>query len=224
MKALEKDRTRRYETANGFASDIQRHLNNEPVVACPPSNLYRFQKMVRRNKVAFTAGAAVSAALLIGLGVSTWMFFRERDAKKEQVRLRQVAQASETKARSNELKAKAEAAKSEASARFLQDMLAGVGPEVAKGRDATILKEVLDKTVEHVGRALANQPATEAHVLATASEVYLAIGDYPTAEAVERRVVASERQFHPGGSRDLAAALISPPRSCFEEACLKPKP
>src|SRR6266481_2097167 len=56
MKALEKDRTRRYETANGLANDIQRHLNNEPVVACPPSNLYKFQKLVRRNKLAFAAG------------------------------------------------------------------------------------------------------------------------------------------------------------------------
>src|SRR6266702_1912195 len=76
MKCLEKDRARRYETANGLASDVQRHLSNEPVVACPPSNLYRFQKLVRRNKVAFTATAAVSAALLIGFGVATWMFFQ----------------------------------------------------------------------------------------------------------------------------------------------------
>src|SRR5438874_5260375 len=57
MKCLEKDRTRRYETANGLASDIQRHLNNEPVAARPPSTAYRFQKLVRRNKLAF-AGAA----------------------------------------------------------------------------------------------------------------------------------------------------------------------
>src|SRR6059036_2244744 len=55
MKALEKDRARRYETANGLASDLQRHLNNEPVVARPPSALYRLQKMARRNKVAFAA-------------------------------------------------------------------------------------------------------------------------------------------------------------------------
>src|SRR5438874_10921442 len=58
MKCLEKDRTRRYETANGLASDIQRHLSNEPVIARPPSQFYRFQKAVRRNKVAFTAASA----------------------------------------------------------------------------------------------------------------------------------------------------------------------
>ena len=66
MKCIEKDRARRYETANGLAMDIQRHKNNEPVVACPPGSLYRFQKLVRRNKLAVTAGAAVAAALVIG--------------------------------------------------------------------------------------------------------------------------------------------------------------
>ena len=54
MKCLEKDRTRRYETANGLATDLKRHLNNEPVIARPPSQLYRFQKLVRRNKLAFS--------------------------------------------------------------------------------------------------------------------------------------------------------------------------
>jgi hypothetical protein len=68
MKCLEKDRTRRYETAHGLASDIQRHLNNEPVVARPPSTAYRFQKLVRRNKVMVGAVGAVLAALVLGRG------------------------------------------------------------------------------------------------------------------------------------------------------------
>ena len=74
MKALEKDRTRRYETANGLAMDIQRHLSNEPVVARPPSAAYRLQKAWRRNKLAFSAGMTVAAALLLtlaALAVST---------------------------------------------------------------------------------------------------------------------------------------------------------
>src|SRR5689334_20304446 len=62
MKALEKDRTRRYETANGLAMDIERYLTSEPVLARPPSTLYRCQKLIRRNKVAFAAiGAGVAA-------------------------------------------------------------------------------------------------------------------------------------------------------------------
>ena len=59
MKCLEKDRTRRYETANGLAADIKRHLNNEPVVARPPSKLYEFQKTVRRHKFGFAAATAL---------------------------------------------------------------------------------------------------------------------------------------------------------------------
>jgi len=62
MKCLEKDRARRYDTAKGLAVDIQRHMNNEPVIARPPSVMYRFQKTVRRNKLAFTAAAAVALA------------------------------------------------------------------------------------------------------------------------------------------------------------------
>ena len=80
MKTLEKDRTRRYETANGLAMDIQRHLNNESVVASPPNNFYRFQKLVRRNKLAFFAATSVTTALILGLGASSWMFLKERQA------------------------------------------------------------------------------------------------------------------------------------------------
>src|SRR5439155_458222 len=99
MKTLEKDRTRRYETANGLAMDIGRHLNNEPVVARPPSNLYRFQKLVRRNQAMFVAASAVVLALIIGFGVSLYLLVRERAAlqravaaEKEQARLREQAE------------------------------------------------------------------------------------------------------------------------------------
>jgi serine/threonine protein kinase len=70
MKCLEKDRTRRYDTANGLAMDIKRHLNNEPVVARPPNQIYRFQKMVRRNKAAAVGVAGILAALAVGVGLA----------------------------------------------------------------------------------------------------------------------------------------------------------
>jgi eukaryotic-like serine/threonine-protein kinase len=101
MKCLEKDRRRRYETANGLASDLQRHLTNEPVLARPPSNLYRFQKMARRNKIAFAAAAAVAIAIVLGFGLSTWSFVKERQAlrraiaaEEEQVTQRQRAESN----------------------------------------------------------------------------------------------------------------------------------
>ena len=69
MKALEKDRARRYETANGLASDIQRYLSDEAVEACPPSVAYRFKKFARRNKVGLVLTSVVGAALLLVVGV-----------------------------------------------------------------------------------------------------------------------------------------------------------
>ena len=99
MKALEKDRKRRYETSNALAMDIQRYLNNEAILARPPSRAYRLQKLVRRNKVVFASGAAITLVLICGLAVSTWLFLREREARKravdaerEEMRLRQVAE------------------------------------------------------------------------------------------------------------------------------------
>ncbi len=82
MKCLEKDRARRYETANGLAADIQRHLSNEAVLARPPSTAYRFQKAFRRNKLAFAAGGAVALALLIGMAASLWLAGEARRAQR----------------------------------------------------------------------------------------------------------------------------------------------
>ena len=76
MKALEKDRTRRYETANEFARDIGRHLGDEPVVAGPPGVMYRLSKFVRRNRALVTATAAVAVALVVGFIATTMMWFR----------------------------------------------------------------------------------------------------------------------------------------------------
>lgn len=72
LKALEKDRERRYDTASAFAADVQRYLNDEQVEACPPSAAYRLRKFVRRNKVALVTSGLVAAALLIGTAVSAW--------------------------------------------------------------------------------------------------------------------------------------------------------
>jgi tetratricopeptide (TPR) repeat protein len=85
--AMEKDRQRRYATVNGLAMDVQRYLHNQPVSARPPSQWYSLGKLVRRNRVAFAAGAAVAAALIIGLGTSTVLFFREREARQQQAKL-----------------------------------------------------------------------------------------------------------------------------------------
>jgi serine/threonine protein kinase len=105
MKALEKERPRRYQTANGLAMEIQRYLAHEPVLARPPSRFYLLRKLVRRNQVTFTAGAVVFLALSVGFGTSTWLFFREREsrkiavqAKEQESRLREAAERGATNA------------------------------------------------------------------------------------------------------------------------------
>jgi serine/threonine protein kinase len=89
MKALEKDRTRRFDTANALAADLQRFLNNEPVEARPPSNAYRFQKLVRRNKVAFAAVSGIVAALALGFFVSLNLYIKEKAALRRALQVEQ---------------------------------------------------------------------------------------------------------------------------------------
>ncbi len=88
MRCLEKDRTRRYETANGLANDVQRHLDNQPVAARPPSRGYLLQKFVRRNRGAFAAAAAFAIVMVGGLAVSTWEAVRATRAERTAARQR----------------------------------------------------------------------------------------------------------------------------------------
>ncbi|MBW8781886.1 MAG: serine/threonine protein kinase [Verrucomicrobia bacterium] len=94
LRALEKDRQCRYETANGLARDIRRHQDHEPVAAHPPSRFYHLRKLVRRNRQLFIAGTVLVATLVAGFGVSTRLYYREREAHREQARLRAEAEQS----------------------------------------------------------------------------------------------------------------------------------
>jgi serine/threonine protein kinase/tetratricopeptide (TPR) repeat protein len=102
MKALEKDRNRRYETASGFARDIQCYLADEPVLACPPSAAYRLRKFARRNRTSLTMAALVVTALLLGIVATTWQAIRaisERDRAVVAEALARTRLQSETEAR-----------------------------------------------------------------------------------------------------------------------------
>lgn len=207
MKALEKDRARRYETTNGLALDIRHHLNNEPVAARPPSRAYQIQKLVRRHRLAFTAGALIVMALALGVAISIWASVEEHHARLEADQQRLQAQANEQKAEAAEAKAEAaqdkaetaqaiaelekrkaqaEAAKNQQVARFLEDMLDGVGPSVAAGADTTLLKKILDNTSKRISTGLTNAPDVEADLRNTLGQVYWAIGDLTNAETMHR--------------------------------------
>lgn len=103
MKALEKDRTRRYESAGDLAKDIQRYLDDEPVEACPPSRLYRLRKMARRHKTALAFAATVVLLLVAGLLGATWLAMVATDAKNlADQRLDEVQEQREIVQRRNE--------------------------------------------------------------------------------------------------------------------------
>ncbi len=153
MKCLEKDRTRRYETANGLVADLNRHLNNEPVVARPPSAVYKFQKAFRRNKLAFTAAAAVTLALVLGIIASTWQSVRAVHAKRqaEAAEARAIeAQANETKQRqlAEQEADRAEAAKKTADQETILARRSAAGSDARYLLQQMLLPAALTKATE----------------------------------------------------------------------------
>jgi eukaryotic-like serine/threonine-protein kinase len=209
MRCLEKDRQRRYNSASGLAADVQRYLDHDPITARPPSAVYRVRKMMQRHRLAFAAGTVVAASLVGGLALSTVMLFRERAerqraviAEQEQIKLRrqtEIARANEAalrlKAEADEKKAVTEAARSAQVARFMQDLLKGVGPRVALGRDTKLLHDILDDTAQRLGRDLTNQPEVEAQLRMTMGETYNELGDYRSGIAMFETALALRRQL-----------------------------
>ena len=185
MKALEKDRTRRYETANGLALDVKRFLNNETVLARPPSRLYKFQKTVLRNKLVFAGAGIVAALLVTSLIVVSVLLARERQVRRE--------------ADSDKLEA-------QQVTRFLETTLQGVGPSVALGRDTTMLREMLDQTADRVGD-MTNQPAVEAELCDLIGNVYGEVGNYRRAEEMLGTAVAIRRKVSGPESAETATSL-----------------
>src|SRR3954470_2085537 len=81
MKSLEKDRGRRYESASAFATDIRRYLDDEPVLACPPSTMYKFHKFARKHRAALATAVALAASLILGTTASAWQAVRATTAE-----------------------------------------------------------------------------------------------------------------------------------------------
>jgi WD40 repeat protein len=149
MKALEKDRTLRYDTANGLAMDVERFQNHQPVVARPHSTVYRVRKFVRRNRVMVAAAATIGAVLVLGILGITWQAIRATKAEREQSRLRQQAEANERKAQTAQAseaqqRRRAEAQAYAANMRLMQ--------EAAEANDAGQFRELLQETASNPAR------------------------------------------------------------------------
>lgn len=119
MMALEKNRTRRYQTANGLATDIKRFLTHQPISARPPSRFYVLAKFVRRNRIAFGVAVLLVALLVGGLATTAALYERERQAAAEQLRLKNEAQAARNE--ENRLRRQADVRSNIARAAFLLD-------------------------------------------------------------------------------------------------------
>ncbi len=194
MKAIEKDRNRRYQTANAFAADIQRYLKNESVAACPPSTSYRLRKFSQRHKVGVVAGLAIALALVLGVAGTTggmlWAM-RERNA-----------------ARDSASQAKTQAERSDQVARFLEDMLQGIAPQVALGRDTKMLQDIVDKTEQRIGQDLVGQPVVQAELRLTLAQVYYELQLYRETERISRHTLMMASDQIGAESGEVADALL----------------
>ena len=196
LKALEKDRSRRYETANSLAQDLVRYLADEPVLACPPSSSYRLRKFLRRHKLAAIATLVVAASLLIATGVSIWQAAVARQAQFDAAqRLVRETQAREQAAAINEL---------------LLEGLASANPDSAKGTSYTV-RNFLDDISWDIGDQFRGQPAAEAAIRATIGNAYFRLG------------LPAEAAFHLKRSLELREELYGPDspevaRGLYDEA------
>jgi serine/threonine protein kinase len=186
MKALEKDRARRYETANGLALDVERYLANEPISARPPSRLYKFRKTILRHKFLFAGISIITLFLVTGLIVVSAFLAKERQARRD---------------------AEAASIKSRQVTKFLENTLSGVGPSVALGEDTKILRGILDRTADGVGKELTNQPAVEAELRTLIGKLYEETGNGGRAEEMHRAALATNEKLYGPESKEAATSL-----------------
>ncbi|MDX2198099.1 MAG: tetratricopeptide repeat protein [Phycisphaerae bacterium] len=191
-KALEKDRNRRYASAAEFASDIRRHLGDQPIVARPATTLYWMQKFARRNKALVGGVFGVFVALVAGLIGTTWMYLEADRARRLAENEREIA--------------RQESAIARATNQFLvDDLLASPNPWTTGGREMTVAS-VLDRASGGVAARFAAAPEVEAAIRATLGDSYAALGLFAEAQPhLERAAELQQKSKNPDPERVLAA-------------------
>jgi serine/threonine protein kinase len=230
MKALEKDRNRRYESANAFARDIECYLHDSPVAACPPTRRYRLGKFIRRNKPAVISGVLVLLALLAGMVGTSWGLVRAELARNAEAGQRHLAEANAKKAIAE--KQIAEAVQNfflhdllrQADAAEQAENLFSLGIRAGVKENPTI-KELLDRaaaklTPEQLETRFPGQQEVQAAVLLTVGDTYRSIGDSQTGADLLRR--ASELYRSSLGSNDVItlSALRKLAKAYWEQGLL----
>jgi tetratricopeptide (TPR) repeat protein len=185
LKAMAKDRTLRYETANGFALDIRRFLHDEPVLARPPSTRYRVAKFVKRHRTAVLAASVAALALVAGAVMATVGLVRAWRA---------------------EVAAEQEAAVATRTTDFLVGLFRVSDPAVARGRDPT-LREVLDSGATRIEQ-LTDAPAVQAQIMRTIGAVYSELGRYDRALPLFDTALARYTEAYGPGSPRVAETQV----------------
>jgi serine/threonine protein kinase len=212
MKAMEKDRTRRYETANGLAQDVRRYLENEPVQARPLSAGYRLRKFASKHKVGAAAAAAGAAALVLGDAGTTAMLIRARAAQRATEQARNDADAQKNRAlgllkdveRAKQA-AEKEARRANASSEFLRRMLASPASTGGGGREVKVA-DVLDRASRELDD-LNDQPDLLADARYTLGQTYMVLGLFDEAtREFERSWNLARRSGGPRSEPALRAA------------------
>lgn len=206
MRALEKDRGRRYESADAFARDVQRYLNDESVEACPPTAAYRMRKFMRRNKLAITSASVLTLSLLVATAGSLWGLYRANIARNDAVQAQLEAQESresEQKRANAEEAARLEAqrernraieseADTAAFARFLvEEILAAPRPRgIQNGRGIDVsLVELLKAAESRISEVFAGRWKAEATTRHAVGVTWRQLGKYEDAETQFRKAI-----------------------------------
>ncbi len=207
MKALDKDRTRRYETANGFAADVSRYLAGEPVLAAPPSANYRLRKFAQKNRTVLTTAAVIAMLFVTGTAVSVWQAVRATNASIAADRSAQEARANEVKA-IEERDLKDQALEAEKAARQqARDALNTMTDDVIEtlfSQQPTLdetQKEFLRKVMaSYESFATQSRTSEESRFLAAdgkyrVAKILIVLGERPEAMAVYRDVIPELREL-----------------------------
>ncbi len=192
MRAIEKDRGRRYETANGLALDLGRYLQHEPVVARPPSARYRLGRFVSRHRAAVAFAVVAALALVAGTVATGVGLVRARRAQ-------EVAQLAKQQAQR-------EAETSRQVSNFLVDLFEVNDPGEARGATVTA-REILDRGSRRVEQGLKGQPLVQARMMAVMGSVYQNLGLYDDALALLGRSLALREANLPPGDLQIAESL-----------------
>lgn len=207
MKCLDKDRNRRYESANGLVNDIEHYLRDEPVEAGPPTFAYQLSKLYRRNRMAVASLAAIGAALLVGITLTTIAWASENKQRQIAVEQRQIAEEKADEARQQAANAKSEAKRAQSTLDVLKSLLTQASPDPEKGTEVKV-SDFLGSFANDLNRVKLDDPRVEIAVRLTLAE---ALARFSMSAEVKQQIETAERiarKTFPSKSDELSRFLL----------------